>query len=738
MSRSSSGVAISPREQFRGIKLDFKKDLSISFGDYVQAYRCPKLKNSMEQRTVGAIALCPMDNQTKSWIFFNLLTIKTFAASYWKLLPTPDLVIDRMNLVARGAVNVEQDDDGPPPLIDLNDLPTENDRMLDEFEPLRDAQSMEYAEKSDNLSNIVVFDENFHLIPTNSDRNLPMNDVDVGEEESEVIALNDGLRRSDRLAKRVMAISGNMTVTRAIRVHGDTAENAVKSELLQMLEKNVFEMVMPNEINGRDVIHSHMFLKEKRDQLGNLVKVKARLVAGGNEMDRNIYTEEKRTSPTVHVESIFMLLAYGANNGMTVSSIDIEGAFLESTLDIPVLMRLGKEVSNILVKMKPELSIYLNINGCLVVVLLRALYGLVVASQLWYRALSKALISFGLKMSNIDKCVFYGEIDGHEIILFIHVDDIGILKKNDIVVELLKNKLDAIFTKANVDLSNPLNFLGMNITNFHDNIFVDMCRFEHEACTVWGATGGISTPADHSIFTDDLESILLPPARAKLFHACAAKLLFLAKRSRPDILTAISVCCAHVTAPREQDWLRLDRVMRYLFAHPGLGLKFSKHELMCMKCYCDAAFACHGEYRSRTGIIILMNGGVIVTKSSKQTLTTRSTPESELVALSDGAAMAMGCKNFYASIGVAIPVITMMEDNKTALDYIAAGGPIHARTRYIGVKYYYAKQYIDAGDLVMMYCRTEEMLADVMTKPVMGALFLSLRNGFMHEVPKII
>jgi hypothetical protein len=136
--------------------------------------------------------------------------------------------------------------------------------------------------------------------------------------------------------------------------------------------------------------------------------------------------------------------------------------------------------------------------------------------------------------------------------------------------------------------------------------------------------------------------------------------------------------------------------------------------------------------------MILVNGGVIVTKSSKQTLTTRSTPESELVALSDGAALAMGCKNFYASIGVVLPTILMMEDNKTAMDYIAAGGPIHARTRYIGVKYYFTKQYIDTGDLTMMYCRTENMLADVMTKPVMGALFLSLRNGFMHQVPKVI
>ena len=276
----------------------------------------------------------------------------------------------------------------------------------------------------------------------------------------------------------------------------------------------------------------------------------------------------------------------------------------------------------------------------------------------------------------------------------------------------------------------------MNLTNCTDAIYVDMCRFEREAWESWGVTAAISTPAEGTLFNDDLDSMLLPADRAKTYHTGAAKLLFLAKRSRPDILTAVSVCCGHVNAPREQDWSRLDRVMRYLFGHPGMSLKFKRVDSLDVQCFCDASFACHGEYRSRTGVVIMINGGVVVTKSSKQSLTTRSTPESELVALSDGAALVMGCKNFLLSVGVTIPVVRMMEDNKTAIDYINYGGPIHARTRYIGVKFYFAKQYIDAGDMVMVYCPTEEMIADVMTKPVMGALFLTLRNELVFMVPK--
>jgi hypothetical protein len=70
-----------------------------------------------------------------------------------------------------------------------------------------------------------------------------------------------------------------------------------------MVRKGVFRVLTPTEVRGRPIIQSHMFMKEKRDQNGDLIKVKARLVAGGDAMDKSVFTAEKRTSPTVHTES---------------------------------------------------------------------------------------------------------------------------------------------------------------------------------------------------------------------------------------------------------------------------------------------------------------------------------------------------------------------------------------------------------------------------------------------------
>ena len=49
-----------------------------------------------------------------------------------------------------------------------------------------------------------------------------------------------------------------------------------------------------------------------------------------------------------------------------------------------------------------------------------------------------------------------------------------------------------------------------------------------------------------------------------IFHTIVAKLLYLAKRTRPDILTVISVLCGRVSEPTVKDYDRLMRVIKYI------------------------------------------------------------------------------------------------------------------------------------------------------------------------------
>ena len=54
--------------------------------------------------------------------------------------------------------------------------------------------------------------------------------------------------------------------------------------------------------------------------------------------------------------------------------------------------------------------------------------------------------------------------------------------------------------------------------------------------------------------------------RAQVFHTIVAKGLFLCKRARPDIMTAIAFLCTQVREPDVDDWSKLVRMLCYLNA----------------------------------------------------------------------------------------------------------------------------------------------------------------------------
>ena len=48
------------------------------------------------------------------------------------------------------------------------------------------------------------------------------------------------------------------------------------------------------------------------------------------------------------------------------------------------------------------------------------------------------------------------------------------------------------------------------------------------------------------------------------------------------------------------------------------------------------------------------------------------------------------------------------------------------RTRHLDVRLFYPRDLELAGDISLVWCPTEDMIADLMTKPVQGALFQKL------------
>ena len=58
------------------------------------------------------------------------------------------------------------------------------------------------------------------------------------------------------------------------------------------------------------------------------------------------------------------------------------------------------------------------------------------------------------------------------------------------------------------------------------------------------------------------------------------------------------------------------------------------------------------------------------------------------------------------------------------------------RTKHIALRHFFVKQYLDDGTFHIVHCPTEDMIADILTKPLQGLQFFKLRALVLgHSVP---
>ncbi len=92
---------------FTGVKPNFRKELSLAFGDYVELYT--GTDNMSRERSTPCIALYPVGNGTGAWQFWNLRSGKYMRHSTWVRMNTNELIIDTVNAEAdRTADSTEQ------------------------------------------------------------------------------------------------------------------------------------------------------------------------------------------------------------------------------------------------------------------------------------------------------------------------------------------------------------------------------------------------------------------------------------------------------------------------------------------------------------------------------------------------------------------------------------------------------------------------------------------------------
>ena len=539
-------------------------------------------------------------------------------------------------------------------------------------------------------------------------------------------------------AFRTAKKSYHIRLKKAIASRGRAAIKAMVLEVLQMVEKEVLHPISIKKLSLKQmkkILRSSMFLKEKFNSSGEFQKLKARLVAGGDGQDKSLYPVEDITSPTADASSVFMIAHIAAHEGRHVGSGDVTGAYLNADMKAEVHMKLPKIIAQILVSIMPEYKTFLLPSGEIVVQLDKALYGCVESARLWYEHLAMSMERLGFTRNPLDICVF-NKIDeyGKQCTVIVHVDDFLVTCATKETVKKFLVEIKEIYKEVNTVFGTLHSFLGMTL-DFSEprKVNITMAKYVDD-CLVEAKVEGIAaTPAAANLFDIGAhDTPKLDKQRHKLFHSRVYKLLYLARKTRPDMLTAVVFLTTRTQAPNELDWTKLTRVYKYLNGTRDLGIVLQSINRLVVSAWIDASFGVHPEMKSHTGSVISLGKGPIYVKSSKQKLNSLASTESELIGLSDECRQVIWTRNFLLHQGYDIGPAVIKQDNQSTIALAQKGRSTSNRTRHIAIRYFFIKDRIDCGEIRLEYCPTDEMIADVLTKPLQGEAFRKLRSELLN------
>ena len=703
--------------------IDYVRWFRAGFGDFIQVFKNDTVIDKSVEVSMDAIALYPGETAEEGWYVLSLDTGRVVKRSNFKVCLKyserairflADLALEDL----QGTIGVERHQ------MDIDRIQDVIPRVSRELI----ADPIEVVGSEDPVLGAVLLEE-------------PAEVFTIMEDDwfSEHAVLTSIWQEAEAEALVFLA---QYSMIQGISMYGNQALEAVKSELGGIIDNLVGDPVrwkdVPLKIRKK-VIPTKMIISEKIKD-GILDKLKARLVVLGN-LQRTEEDDNLR-APTPSITTVMIQASRAAAEGRTVITFDVSQAFLNADIDDEeTYIRLPRRVAEVLVSIDASYQEYLCDDGSMVMKLLKALYGLRKAPKLWRDTFRAVLIEEGYKETTADECLYVKRYDDNTSTdVSIHVDDGYLTTSNLVEAEKLITKLGTVF-KLKVTRGQRHQFLGLLFEFNHATGDVMVTQPEYVSKIIGEEYyREAETPHTADLFVIDCNAKKLCEEERKIFHTSVAKCLYLALRTRPDILVAVNFLTTRVNNATIQDTRKLKRLCGYLKYTPQLGIKLGgdasgKYRLFA---YADAAYGVHNDAKSHTGLFFSFGRGPIFVKSGKQRCVTRSSCEAELIALSDLTSLAIWLDHLCVELsGRSSKPITLYEDNTSVIHIVNNGMATSDRARHIHIRNNFVNQFITSGDVIVIHCRTEIMIADILTKPLALQQFLYLRDYLLgYAIPQ--
>jgi transposase InsO family protein len=481
------------------------------------------------------------------------------------------------------------------------------------------------------------------------------------------------------------------------------------AEQLSLIANRTFGKLLPRTEAKTTPLPLRWVYDVKRDENGNNIGYKARVVVRGDKQEKFLNYNETFSS-VLKSTSRNILLAVAAQNDWHIRQSDFKSAYLNAELneDIYVEQPPGYEIPG-----KEDYVFKLH----------KALYGLKQAAHLWFLAISGFLTDvMGFTQSKSDPAVFFRYRDGKEVILGLHVDD-DLLIGNDLKECLeVEEELNAqfpmkamgdahLYLGITIERDREARTVSLGQSNYIDAL-VSLCGLEDAKTTSTPLPLGVKLGKE---FCPSHPSDIADMSKVP-YRQVVGGLIYLASKTRLDVAYAASVLGQVASNPGRVHWEAVKYCVRYLKGTRDNRLTFG-HGPPGLYGFSDASHASPDlGWKSMSGYVFIINGGAISWSAKKQSVVALSTAESEYIAMTHATKELLWIKSFISEVFRPLNnPIHLFADNQSAIA-MAKHDSFHPRAKHIALPYHFIRHHVAHNHLTISWIDTHSNCADLFTK----------------------
>ncbi|KAJ7295085.1 hypothetical protein O6H91_Y213600 [Diphasiastrum complanatum] len=317
--------------------------------------------------------------------------------------------------------------------------------------------------------------------------------------------------------------------------------------------------------------------------------------------------------------------------------------------------------------------------------------------------------------------------DGMVVLTALYVDDLIIMRNNQEMIDIIKKDLMEQFEMIDLNLMHYC--LGVEVWQKGHEVGLTQMKYVKELLHRFRLQD--CKPVNSPIESDKKLSKLdeSQSFNTTLYRQLVGSLIYLTT-TRPYICYVVGIVSQFMAAPTETHWKVAKRILRYLKGTSEYGLIYNKHDgLPELRGYVDVDWG--GDYddrRSATGYVFQFCGSCFSWPSKKQSTIALSTTEAEYKTMCSVAQEAIWLRQILEEVGMKQKNPTTLHSASQSGIQLAKNPVFHARTKHIEIQYHFIRERLLSREIYVAHCSTEEQLADIFTKPLVGEKFDKFRS----------